>query len=280
MKTKKFWNWRNQTQTEAAPAERTLFLNGTIAEESWFDDDVTPQLFKDELNAGSGDITVWINSPGGDCVAAAQIYNMLTAYSGKVTVKIDGIAASAASVIAMAGDTVLVSPVSMLMIHNPATIAWGDHADMQKAIDMLSEVKESIINAYVLKTGLSRARLSHLMDAETWMDANKAVELGFADGIIERAVLKSEGPEEEPDEEDTDGGGSEEEEKQKKPTVPESMLFSRRAVNNALLNKLEKHYSRPKPNIEQQAQIPAENTETGRPVSEIMERLSFIKKFI
>jgi len=222
---------------------------------------------------------VWINSPGGDCVAAAQIYNMLTAYSGKVTVKIDGIAASAASVIAMAGDTVLVSPVSMLMIHNPATIAWGDHADMQKAIDMLSEVKESIINAYVLKTGLSRARLSHLMDAETWMDANKALELGFADGIIERTVLRSEGPEEAPDEEDTDGG-AEEEEKQEKPPVPESMLFSRRAVNNALLNKLEKHYSRPKPNIGRQAQIPAENTETGRPVSEIMERLSFIKKFI
>lgn len=274
MKKTKFWKWRNQSETGTAPAERTLFLNGTIAEESWFDDDVTPQLFKDELNAGSGDITVWINSPGGDCVAAAQIYNMLTAYNGKVTVKIDGIAASAASVIAMAGDTVLVSPVSMLMIHNPATIAWGDHADMQKAIDMLSEVKESIINAYVLKTGLSRARLSHLMDAETWMDANKAVELGFADGIIERAVR-------EPDEEEhTEEDGDSEEENQKKPPVPESMLFSRRAVNNALLNKLEKHYSKPKPDIEEQAQIPAPNTETGRPVSEIMERLSFIKKFI
>ncbi len=232
--------------------ERTLFLNGTIAEESWFDDDVTPQLFKDELNSGTGDITVWINSPGGDCVAAAQIYNMLTAYNGKVTVKIDGIAASAASVIAMAGDTVLVSPVSMLMIHNPATIAYGDHAQMQKAMDMLSEVKESIINAYVLKTGLSRARLSHLMDAETWMDANKAVELGFAD----------------------------EGKKPGKPPAAESMLFSRSAVNNALMNKLEKHYSRPKLNMTQQAQIPADSSGTGRPVSEIMERLSFIKKFI
>lgn len=230
------------------------------------------------MNAGSGDITVWINSPGGDCVAAAQIYNMLTAYNGKVTVKIDGIAASAASVIAMAGDTVLVSPVSMLMIHNPATIAWGDHAEMQKAIDMLSEVKESIINAYVLKTGLSRARLSHLMDAETWMDANKAVELGFADDIMVRAKAEPE-EESEEDREDTDGSDPEEE-KQKKPPAPESMLFSRRAINNALINKLEKHYSRPKPNIEEQAKIPAENTETGRPVSEIMERLSFIKKFI
>lgn len=133
-------------------------------------------MFKDELNAGSGDITVWINSPGGDCVAAAQIYNMLANYKGNVTVKIDGIAASAASVIAMAGNTVLMSPVSMMMIHNPATMAFGDHTEMEKAIEMLEGVKDSIINAYTLKTGMSRAKLSRLMDAETWMDAIKAVE--------------------------------------------------------------------------------------------------------
>ena len=167
--------------------ERTLHLNGTIAEESWFDDDVTPQLFADELNAGNGDITVWINSPGGDCVAAAQIYNMLMDYKGNVTVKIDGIAASAASVIAMAGTRVLMSPVSMLMIHNPMTVAMGDAAEMEKAIEMLASVKDSIINAYEIKTGLSRAKLSHLMDAETWMDAHKAVELGFADEIMQRS---------------------------------------------------------------------------------------------
>lgn len=137
--------------------------------------------------SGSGNITVWINSPGGDCVAAAQIYNMLMDYKGDVTVKIDGIAASAASVIAMAGTKVLVSPVSMLMIHNPMTVAFGNSEEMQKAIEMLSSVKDSIINAYEIKTGLSRAKLSHLMDAETWMDANKTVELGFADGIMSRA---------------------------------------------------------------------------------------------
>ena len=124
-----------------------MFLNGTIAEESWFDDEITPQLFKDELMSGSGNITVWINSPGGDCVAAAQIYNMLMDYKGDVTVKIDGIAASAASVIAMAGTKVLVSPVSMLMIHNPMTAAFGNSEEMQRAIEMLSEVKESIIKA-------------------------------------------------------------------------------------------------------------------------------------
>ncbi len=147
---------------------------------------MTPKLFKDELMNGEGDITVWINSPGGDCIAAAQIYNMLLDYKGSVTVKIDGIAASAASVIAMAGTKVIMSPVSMLMIHNPMTMAAGDTSEMEKAISMLSEIKESIINAYERKTGMSRAKLSHLMDAETWMDAGKAVELGFADEVLTR----------------------------------------------------------------------------------------------
>ena len=186
----KFWKFVQNRAPDISQetGERTLFLNGTIAEESWFDDEVTPQIFKDELNSGDGDITVWINSPGGDCVAAAQIYNMLMDYKGNVTVKIDGIAASAASVIAMAGTKVLVSPVSMLMIHNPATVAFGDTAEMQKAIAMLDEVKESIINAYEIKTGMSRAKISRLMDAETWMDANSAVEMGFADEIMKRST--------------------------------------------------------------------------------------------
>ena len=219
---------------------------------------------------------MWINSPGGDCVAAAQIYNMLSNYKGKVTVKIDGIAASAASVITMAGDTVLVSPVSMLMIHNPATIAWGDHAEMQKAMDMLSEVKESIINAYVLKTGLSRPKLSHLMDAETWMDANKAVELGFADEIMARAKT-------EPGE---DGEGDTDGEEKKSPSAHSSMLFSRRAADNALLNKVIAKYGekKPKPGIGEQAKIPAPGekgtpkTETGRSVDALMERLNLLKR--
>ena len=210
---KKFWKWKNQAQTETMPEARTLFLNGTIAEESWFDDDVTPQLFKEELNAGSGDITVWINSPGGDCVAAAQIYNMLMDYTGNVTVKIDGLAASAASVIAMAGGDVYMSPVSMLMIHNPSTIAIGDSEEMLRAKALLDEVKESIINAYELKSGMSRAKLSHLMDAETWMNANKAIEMGFADKIMFADGEK---------------------------TTSDSLIFSRMAVTNSLISKLPK----------------------------------------
>ena len=140
MKNRKFWNWINQAD-ENAPAERVLELYGTIAEESWFDDDITPAMFKDELFSGEGPITVWINSPGGDCIAASQIYTMLMDYKGDVTVKIDGVAASAASVVAMAGTKVLIAPTALMMIHNPATAAFGDHVDMEKAIAMLDEVK-------------------------------------------------------------------------------------------------------------------------------------------
>jgi len=215
---KKFWNW---ARDETAPDARTLFLEGAIAEESWFDDDVTPAAFKQELFAGNGPITVWINSPGGDCVAAAQIYNMLMDYKNDVTVKIDGIAASAASVIAMAGTKVLMSPVSIMMIHNPLTVAMGDSEEMRKAIQLLDEVKESIINAYEIKTGLSRARLSHLMDGETWMNAKKALELGFCDEIMftqESAPAAAE----------------------------DSFTFSRRAVTNCLLDKLKAKIPEPK----------------------------------
>ena len=206
-----FWNWvRNEDGT------RTLTIDGVIAEESWFDDDVTPKLFREQLNAGNGDIVLYVNSPGGDCVAASQIYTMLIEYKGRVTVKIDGIAASAASVIAMAGTEVLMAPTALLMVHNPLTVAIGDTEEMQKAIVMLDEVKESIITSYELKTGMSRAKLAHLMDAETWMNAQKAIELGFADGILTREVGVPDG-------------------------IPiNSYQFSRRAVTNSLLRKIPK----------------------------------------
>lgn len=212
---RKFWNWVKNDGADEFGSERTLYLNGEISDETWYGDEVTPQMFKDELNAGSGDITLWINSPGGDCFAAAQIYNLLMDYRGNVTVKIDGLAASAASVIAMAGTKVCMSPVAMLMIHNPATVAIGDEEEMQKAIDMLAEVKESIMNAYEIKTSLSRTVISHLMDAESWFNAKKAVELHFADEIL----FSPEEQEEAPDD-------------------MEAMLFSRAAVTNSLLSKL------------------------------------------
>ena len=211
---RKFWNWVRNENGES----RTLFLNGEISDETWYGDEVTPKMFKEELQDGEGDITVWINSPGGDVFAAAQIYNMLMDYKGNVTVKIDGLAASAASVIAMAGTEVQMSPVAMMMIHNPATIAIGDSSEMKKAIDMLDEVKESIMNAYEIKTGLSRSRISHLMDAESWFNAKKAVELGFADKLL--------------------FSKEETEAEEEKELEMEAVMFSRKAVTNSLMSKL------------------------------------------
>jgi ATP-dependent Clp protease protease subunit len=284
----KFWKWvRNKAPDGEDPglAERTLFLNGTIASESWFDDDVTPALFKSDLDSGKGPITVWINSPGGDVWAAAQIYNMLMSYVGKVTVKIDGLAASAASVIAMAGDEVLVSPVSMLMIHNPSTMAMGDKDDLTQAISMLDSVKDSILNAYVKKTGLSKNKLSKLMDDETWMDANKAVELHFADRVMERPDLYHEDeqekkvpdegdpdekePEESKEQEDQPAQESEDPKKKDKDLIHTGFLYSSRQMTAAFTNKVKKHYA--------VSNAVTNKAEEGRSVDALMDRLNLLR---
>lgn len=175
---KRFWNWSDPQN------QRVLTISGTIAEDSWVDDEVTPQVFQDELSQGKGPIDLWLNSPGGDCVAASRIYTMLMNYPDDVNVKIDGIAASAASVIAMAGTKVSMAPTAMIMIHNPLTIVGGQKEDLDQAAQMLAETKESIINAYELKTNLPREKISAMMDDETWMNVNKAIELGFADDML------------------------------------------------------------------------------------------------
>lgn len=200
-------------------------------------------MFKEELFAGNGPITIWINSPGGDCIAASQIYTMLMDYKNDVTVKIDGIAASAASVVAMAGTKVLMAPTAMMMIHNPATMAFGDHADMEKAIDMLSEVKESIINAYEIKTSLPRKQLAKMMDDTTWMNAKKAMELGFADDILTDNKLNFE-------------------------QIIEGYEFSASVVERTLINKITNAASHK----------PIENKPQGRSVDEL--KASLYKKLL
>ena len=220
-KNNKFWNWARDADESG---ERVLYFDGEISDETWWGDEITPAMFKSELFSDKGDITIWLNSHGGDCIAASQIYSMLMDYPHNVTVKIDGIAASAASVIAMAGTKVLMAPTALMMVHNPLTIAIGDTDEMQKAISMLDEVKESIINAYQVKTNQSRAKISHWMDAETWMNANKAIELGFADGVLEDS---------------------------KRHQATPTYAFSRRAVTNSLLDKV-KTKEQPQPKSEPQ----------------------------
>jgi len=240
----KFWNWVHNEIS----SERTLFLEGVIAEESWFEDDVTPAAFKADLLAGSGPITLHINSPGGDCIAASQIYTMLMDYPHDVKVQIDGIAASAASVIAMAGTKVSMSPTSLMMIHNPLTFALGDSEEMRKAIQLLEEVKESIINAYEIKTGLSHTRLSNMMDAETWMNAKKALELGFCDEVLYQP--------------------------EKVDKVENSFTFSRRAVNNCLLDKLKACIPKEPPDPQPGPLLEAEPVPNNEPTPEPTNRVN------
>ena len=166
-------------------AEQILQLYGRIVEDPR-QEGITPQAVRSALPAAGGHVTIFLNSPGGSCVAASQIYTMLMEYRriGGVTIKIDGAAISAASVIAMAGTEVIMSPTAIMMIHNPITSISGGCGDMGNAMERLRETKEGLITAYELKTGLSRAEISRLMDESTWMNARKAVALGFADGIL------------------------------------------------------------------------------------------------
>jgi len=242
----KFWNWIHDDS-----GGRVLRLEGPIDSESFWGDEITPAAFRDELYAEEGDITLWLNSPGGNVFAAAEIYTMIRDYPHNVTVRIASIAASAASVIAMAGNTVQMSPTALLMIHDPSTIAFGNAKDMEKAIATLNEVKESIINAYAAKTGLSRSRISKLMSDETWINAKKAVELGFADEILFDEKTQPEKKEEQPDEPndpekpDQEGGDDEVDEKketEKKPfkldTGDALWEYSTRVMGQTILGKI------------------------------------------
>jgi len=239
---RKFWSWIKDDG-----GGRVLRLEGPIDEESFWSDGVTPKAFREDLYAEEGDVTIYIHSPGGNVFAAAEIYTMVRDYPGTVTVKIDAIAASAASVVAMAGDRVMMSPVAMLMVHDPATIAMGNSKAMEKAISTLNEVKESIVNAYQAKTGLSRNKIAKLMSDETWMNAKKAVELGFADEIMfddKKSDPKADPAGQGDGEKDGDDAPEEGEngevhlEGTKVADALEGLLYSTRTMGQAILNSI------------------------------------------
>ena len=232
----KFWNWIRDDE-----GERILRLEGPIDEQNTWGDGITPSAFRDELEAEEGDVTVWINSPGGSVFCGAEIYNMLCDYKGKVTVKIDAIAASAASVIAMAGDRVLISPVGILYLHDPMTVACGNTRDMEKAITTLNEVKESLINAYVKKSGLSRNKVAKLMSEETWLNARKAVEYGFADEILFADNKQPDNEEQDDPDEDNDNTDGDEKDGKKEKTISNYSpvwQFSSKLMEETILNQL------------------------------------------
>jgi len=180
-----FWRFRNVEEGQDPEME----LYGYISEFSWDQDEITPKMFRDDLlRVGKGGpIKIRLNSYGGDVIAASMMSTILRDYPGPVTVQIDGIAASAATVVAVAGDKVLIQDTAYFMIHDPMLVflmAALSLEDMTRLADSLQAVKEGIMNAYETKTGLSRTRLSKLMTDETWMDAQKALDLGFVDEIL------------------------------------------------------------------------------------------------
>jgi len=181
-----FWKVRDVEEGE----EPEIELYGYISEYSWYEDDVTPAMFKQALmDAGKGGpIKLRINSYGGDVVAASVMYSIIKGYPGTVTVVIDGIAASAATVVAVAADKVTIQPTGYFMIHDPSVsfmFASLNIEDLTRLAGSLQNVKEGIINAYEAKTGLGRKQLANLMTEETWMNAYKALELGFVDAVTE-----------------------------------------------------------------------------------------------
>ena len=186
-----FWKFKNNADGEAE-----LLLYGEISDASWYGDEVTPKKFADDLVAcGGKDLTVRVNSPGGDVFAAQAIYNQLKAYAGKVTVKIDGMCASAATVIACAGETVIMPSNTIYMIHNPksAMLGYYDAVQLGKVSDRLTTVKQTIVNVYMGRVGntLSEVQVKHKMDSEEWMTADKAKEYGFVDEITDEIPIEN-----------------------------------------------------------------------------------------
>lgn len=186
MPSNKFWNFKASDKSSAE-----LFLYGEISSSTWWGDEVTPKQFKADLDA-LGDVSemkIYINSGGGDVFAGQAIHSMLKRHAAKKTIYIDGLAASIASVIAMAGDKVIMPSNAMMMIHDAWTFVAGSASKLRKMADDMDKIDESIISAYVGKTGKESGEIQDMMHAETWMTARDALEMGFADEIEEEKKL-------------------------------------------------------------------------------------------
>jgi len=183
----KFWNLVKNEEEKTAE----LILYGSIGSDEYWND-ISDKVFKQDIeNLGDVEnITLHINSPGGSVFSAVAIANTLKNHKAKVTANIDGLAASAATIITSACDTVRMPKNALFMIHNPITFAYGNNQEMQKTVEMLDKVKNNIIETYLSKTKADKKTLSELMDNETWMDAETAKEYGFIDEIVDEEIGK------------------------------------------------------------------------------------------
>jgi ATP-dependent Clp protease, protease subunit len=183
--TNKFFN--------TSKKDDTLVMNMyDIIGESLFGEGATPQMVADALKGSFKSIEVHLNSPGGDAFAGIAIHNLLKASAKPVNVIVDGLAASAASIVAMSGDTVTMATGSTMMIHDAMSMAFGNAEDMRKTADTLDTVTSGIADIYVAKTGLDKAKILDMQRAETWMTASEAVDKGFATAVSTEPAVKNE----------------------------------------------------------------------------------------
>lgn len=183
---KKFWAIKQLSKEKGE-----LYLYSEIASSSWYGDEVTPKQFKDDL-AALGDISeldVFINSPGGDVFAGITIYHILKRHPANKTVHVDGIAASAASVVAMAGDHIVMPKAATMMIHNAWAMAVGNKADMRAMADTLERLDGQLADIYAARTGKDREQVAAWMDEERWMSGDEALADGFCDEVEENAQI-------------------------------------------------------------------------------------------
>lgn len=176
----KFWAFKG-----LADKKGELFLYGEISDTSWFGDEVTPAQFQKDLSA-MGDIKsldVFINSPGGDVFAGITIYNMLKRHPAEITVHVDGLAASAASIVAMVGDRIVMPKSATMMIHNAWSFAYGNKTDMREMADELERLDKQLTDIYAERTGKDAETITAWMDSERWMSGDEALADGFCDEV-------------------------------------------------------------------------------------------------
>lgn len=185
-----FWRFRDAAESESGDVELEFF--GPISEYAWWGDEITPAAFKEELNKkGAGKpVTLFINSPGGEVIAASVIRSILQEYSGSITADIVGLAASAATVMVTGADRIRMRESALFMIHDPSGIAFGNIDEIKSFLDILKTVKDSIVDTYQTKTGLDREKLAKMMTDETWLTAREAKDLGFIDEVVTGSTKK------------------------------------------------------------------------------------------
>lgn len=186
-----FWRFRDAAESESGEVELEFF--GPISEFPWWGDEITPAMFKQQLNekGGGGPVTLLVNSPGGEVIAASVIRSILQEYPGQVTADIVGLAASAATIVITGADYIRMRESALLMIHDPSGMAWGTIDEIKQFLEVLKTVKDSIISTYQTKTGLEPGKLAKMMTDETWLTAKEAKDLGFVDQVVTGSIKKA-----------------------------------------------------------------------------------------